>query len=498
MTVIYIKDTGYDRYTIEADNYVLGRQYNDLDDQIEIVRPEGEENSGCTMKIVNGYGQVIDNISMDKNVYTIRGNVSRYRCVCISFSFVRPDGSVKNSESCAFSFMEAKDPSTPIEIDPAQKENLSALLTMSITNVTLDNHTLTFERMFGQNFGIQLDVEPILKLGKGLKEDSQGALAIDESYLFQTLKIATKDDVEDRVNTKIQTVQTALDLKADLTAIANFITKSVNDLTYYYNKTEIDGKITTINNNISKIPKFAIAVVENLPTSNISPTTIYIKKTSTTESGNLYTEYIYVNDAWEELGTQTLDLSGYTTTEALNTALAEYTKTANLATIATSGKLADAKDDATHRLVTDTEKTTWNNKLSKDNIDISPTSMAPEDHVVSSAGMWNVLYLEGTGIVPNIKDGTTVAGQAHKLKTARKISLTGDAIGETTFDGTANKEIAVMLVPSGVTAGTYSAVSVNAKGLVTAGAQLIEVGDKTGTNTPTANLAIGGLFFKEI
>lgn len=292
--------------------------------------------------------------------------------------------------------------------------------------------------------------------------------------------------------------QAALDLKADLTAIANFITKSVNDLTYYYNKTEIDGKITTINNNISAIPKFAIKVVENLPTSNISPTTIYIKKTSTTETGNLYTEYIYVNDEWEELGTQTLDLSGYTTTEALNTALAEYTKTANLATIATSGKLADAKDDATHRLVTDTEKTTWNNKLSKDNIDITPTSMAPEDHVVSSAGMWNVLYLEGTGIVPKIKDGTTVAGQAHKLKTARKISLTGDAMGETTFDGTANKEIAVTLASSGVTAGTYSAVSVNAKGLVTAGAQLIEVGDKTGTNTPTANLAIGGIFFKEI
>lgn len=208
MTVIYIKDTGYDRYTIEADNYVLGRQYDDLDAQIEIVRPDGEENSGCTMKIVNGYGQVIDNISMDKNVYTICGNVSRYRCVYISFSFVRTDGSVKNSESCAFSFMEAEDPATPIEIDPAQKENLSALLTMSITNVTLDNNTLNFERMFGQNFGIQLDVEPTLKLGKGLKEDSQGALAIDESYLFQTLKIATKDDVEHKVNTKIRTVQT--------------------------------------------------------------------------------------------------------------------------------------------------------------------------------------------------------------------------------------------------------------------------------------------------
>lgn len=292
--------------------------------------------------------------------------------------------------------------------------------------------------------------------------------------------------------------QTALDLKADLTAIANFITKSVNDLTYYYTKTDIDGKIATINNNISAIPKFAIEVVENLPTSDISSTTIYIKKTSTTETGNLYTEYIYVNNVWEELGTQTLDLSGYTTTEALNTALAKYTKTENLATIATSGKLADAAQDATHRVVTDTEKNTWNNKLSKNNIDTYPSSTAPEDHVVSSSGMWRALWEDNNGVVPKIKNGTTVAGKAKQLETARKISLTGDATGETTFDGTANKEIAVTLAASGVTAGTYSAVSVNAKGLVTAGAQLIEVGNKTGTNTPTANLAIGGIFFKEI
>lgn len=333
----------------------------------------------------------------------------------------------------------------------------------------------------------------------GVKGNAETAYRLGQVNITKAnIGLGNVDDTSD-ANKPISTAtQTALDLKADLTAIANFITKSVSDLTYYYTKTDIDGKIATINNNISAIPKFSIEVVENLPTSDISSTTIYIKKTSTTETGNLYTEYIYVNDVWEELGTQTLDLSGYTTTEALNTALAEYTKTANLATIATSGKLADAEQDTTHRVVTDTEKTTWNNKLSKNNIDTYPSSTAPEDHVVSSSGMWNVLYSEGTGIVSNIKDGTTVAGKAKQLQTARKISLTGDATGETTFDGTANKEIAVTLAVSGVTAGTYSAVSVNAKGLVTAGAQLIEVGNKTGTNTPTANLAIGGIFFKEI
>lgn len=333
----------------------------------------------------------------------------------------------------------------------------------------------------------------------GVKGDAETSYRIGQVNITKAnIGLGNVDNTSD-ANKPISTAtQTALDLKADLTAIANFITKSVNDLTYYYNKTDIDGKITTINNNISAIPKFAIEVVENLPTSDISSTTIYIKKTSTTETGNLYTEYIYVNNVWEELGTQTLDLSGYTTTEALNTALAKYTKTENLATIATSGKLADAESDATHRLVTDNEKNAWNNKLSKNNIDTYPSSTAPEDHVVSSSGMWNVLWEDNNGVVPKIKDGTTVAGKAKQLQTARKISLTGDATGETTFDGTANKEIAVTLAASGVTAGTYSAVNVNAKGLVTAGAQLIEVGDKTGTNTPTTNLAIGGIFFKEI
>lgn len=333
----------------------------------------------------------------------------------------------------------------------------------------------------------------------GVKGEAETAYRLGQVNITKAnIGLGNVDNTSDENKPVSAATQTALNLKADLAAIADFITKSVNDLTYYYTKTDIDGKITTINNNISAIPKFAIEVVENLPTSDISSTTIYIKKTSETETGNLYTEYIYVNNVWEELGTQTLDLSGYITTEALNTALSEYTKTTSLATIATSGKLADAKDDETHRVVTDVEKAAWNNKLGQGDIVTSlMPSTASDKRVASSLATYSALY-GNTGIVAEIKNGTTVAGKAKQLETARKISLSGDATGETTFDGTANKDIAVTLAASGVTAGTYSAVSVNAKGLITAGAQLIEVGDKTGTNTPTTNLAIGGIFFKEI
>ncbi len=47
---------------------------------------------------------------------------------------------------------------------------------------------------------------------------------------------------------------------------------------------------------------------------------------------------------------------------------------------------------------------------------------------------------------------------------------------------------------TGVTAGTYSAVAVDSKGRVTAGNQIVEWGAK-GQTEPSANLAVGGLFF---
>ena len=96
--------------------------------------------------------------------------------------------------------------------------------------------------------------------------------------------------------------------------------------------------------------------------------------------------------------------------------------------------------------------------------------------------------------VTNIENGTKAAGKATKLATARKISVTGDATGSAEFDGSADKTINLTLANSGVAAGTYSAVAVDAKGRVTAGSQIVEWGAK-GQTEPSANLAVGGLFF---
>ena len=114
-----------------------------------------------------------------------------------------------------------------------------------------------------------------------------------------------------------------------------------------------------------------------------------------------------------------------------------------------------------------------------------------EGNITSNDGDITALQTRAT----NLENGTTPAGKATKLATARKISLTGDASGNTTFDGSADKSITVTLANTGVTAGTYSAVAVDAKGRVTAGNQIVEWG-ASGQTAPSANLAVGGLFFE--
>ena len=111
--------------------------------------------------------------------------------------------------------------------------------------------------------------------------------------------------------------------KSEIPDVSAFITKSVSDLVNYYTKAQTYTQ-AEVNALVSAIPKFAIQVVTSLPTTGISGTTIYLLKTSTTETGNLYTEYIYTNGTWESLGTQTLDLSGYLTIDAFNTAINSY------------------------------------------------------------------------------------------------------------------------------------------------------------------------------
>lgn len=90
-----------------------------------------------------------------------------------------------------------------------------------------------------------------------------------------------------------------------------------------------------------------------------------------------------------------------------------------------------------------------------------------------------------------ITSGT--AAKAKQLETARTISATGDISWSVSFDGSTNKSATATLANSGVTAGTYSAVTVDAKGRVTNGAQFVKVIDSLSSDI--SDVATGGLVF---
>lgn len=99
-----------------------------------------------------------------------------------------------------------------------------------------------------------------------------------------------------------------------LSLISNsgFITNAVETLINYYNKTEIN----TLLSNLSSIN---MKVVLTLPATNISSNTIYLRPKSSGSSENIYDEFVYINNSWENIGSTSVDLSNYLTKSQLLT-----------------------------------------------------------------------------------------------------------------------------------------------------------------------------------
>lgn len=134
-------------------------------------------------------------------------------------------------------------------------------------------------------------------------------------------------------------------------------TDTTYDLTPYAKKTEVPTKVSALTNDkgfktesevlalIQSSSKLKKEIVTTLPSTG-KEDVIYLIKDKDGQTGNVYTEYLWIGGAFEVIGSTKMDLSGYAKKTDIKT------------------KLSDMTADSTHRLVTDTEKNTWNNKLS--------------------------------------------------------------------------------------------------------------------------------------
>ena len=95
------------------------------------------------------------------------------------------------------------------------------------------------------------------------------------------------------------------------------IDKFVNDLVYYYTKSETYTR-DEIMSLIRDVSQFKIIVVDELPTQDINLAAFYLLKSSS-GGENEYTEYVYTEDeGWIQLGKQTIDLSNYYTKDEVD------------------------------------------------------------------------------------------------------------------------------------------------------------------------------------
>ena len=131
--------------------------------------------------------------------------------------------------------------------------------------------------------------------------------------------------------------------------IANFITASVNNLVYYYLKTETYSA-AEVNQLIAAVRQFTYEAVSVLPTASASTVgKIYLVPSANPSTQNVKDEYITLTVteeetttySWEKIGTTQVDLSNYYTksqtdsaiTTALNTALADYSTTSQVSVL---------------------------------------------------------------------------------------------------------------------------------------------------------------------
>ena len=95
-------------------------------------------------------------------------------------------------------------------------------------------------------------------------------------------------------------------------------------------KSQIEALIDQLDELIEEVeslPSMHREIVEELPTTDIDPSVIYMILREDSEPNNIYDEWLYINDAWEKIGSTDTDLSDYyTKTQADALINGKYTK----------------------------------------------------------------------------------------------------------------------------------------------------------------------------
>lgn len=196
---IEIVDSGKDKYLLSPKPLVLGRQYENNATEIQITKPEIEQENDCFLVATNQYGELIDHIEMTDNKCTITNNLSKHKRIFIGFYFSGENDYVKGSEIVGCDFLPSQKPDDYVEVEPEQKKNLSYLIDYGFTDSKLVDNELQFFNANGDKV-VAFDLSPFTQEQSDWVETD----STKETYIKNkpTLsKVANSGDYNDLSNT---------------------------------------------------------------------------------------------------------------------------------------------------------------------------------------------------------------------------------------------------------------------------------------------------------
>lgn len=208
----------------------------------------------------------------------------------------------------------------------------------------IDNNGLLY---FWQKLKVLFNGKVDTETGKGLstndftndlKTKLDGVATEANKYVHPSYTTKSSGLYKITVDSTGHVSNTATVAKADITALGipssdttyGVATSSVNGLMSGTDKAKLDafGTASTyatksdVTSAVNAAGHLKRQIVSSLPTSDIDTNTIYMILKATAETNNAYDEYMYINSAWEKIGSTETNISSITNAE-IDTILAE-------------------------------------------------------------------------------------------------------------------------------------------------------------------------------
>lgn len=218
MITIRLLDNSSERYIQKSDTQCLGRRWDNIAEQIKVIKPVGEENNVCAM-IVYADGNPVDRILVGNEPIDITSLISQFPSVEISFIFTNADGYVKNSEIKNYYFADARKPDDFVPMTPEQWTNIDVVMGGSFVRAKLQDSMIIFYNMANQEVG-SVDLS-----GFGGGTGSSGGISQEtDPTVPDYVKSITQEDIAEWNNkATIQYVDEQID---DVREVAEGKTKS--------------------------------------------------------------------------------------------------------------------------------------------------------------------------------------------------------------------------------------------------------------------------------